>query len=91
MVLLSGTSPEQCRFDSYRTTNYILYTRRCIILVLSRMVGESIIINTKIEVTVLEIRGNRVVLGTAAPRDISVRRKEKLTSEMEGTEVEKQE
>ena len=55
------------------------------------MVGESIIINTKIEVTVLEIRGNRVVLGTAAPRDISVRRKEKLTSEMEGTEVEKQE
>ena len=60
-------------------------------LVLSRMVGESIIINTKIEVTVLEIRGNRVVLGTAAPRSIRVERGEKRSSETEGTEIETQE
>ncbi len=55
------------------------------------MKGESIIIGNNIEVTVTEILGGRVRLGVAAPRNIPVRRKETIPSEMEGTLVETQE
>jgi carbon storage regulator len=60
-------------------------------LVLSREVGQSIIIGHKIEVTVNKIAGGKVSLGIAAPRDIPVRRKETISSETEGTLVETQE
>ena len=43
-------------------------------LVLSRKVGDRIVIDENIEVTVVRIRGNRVRLGVTAPRDISVKR-----------------
>ncbi len=46
-------------------------------LVLGRKVNEKVLIGTDgIEVTVLEIRGNRVRLGIAAPRETLVDRKE---------------
>lgn len=43
-------------------------------LVLSRNVGQQIRIAEHIAITVLEIRGNVVRLGIAAPRDVSVQR-----------------
>jgi len=45
-------------------------------LYLSRKVGESIIINNNIELTVVEIRGKAVKLGFVFPPDASVLRKE---------------
>lgn len=45
-------------------------------LVLSRKVGERIIINDNIEVVVVEIRGDKIRLGIEAPKDIPVHREE---------------
>ncbi len=45
-------------------------------LVLSRKLNESIIINDNIIVTIIEVRGDKVRLGIEAPRDISVHRQE---------------
>ena len=45
-------------------------------LTLSRKKGESLIINNNIEVTVLDIRGDQIKIGIAAPKEIPVYRKE---------------
>ena len=45
-------------------------------LVLSRQRDETIIIGDNIEVTVVDIRGDKVRLGVTAPKEISVHRKE---------------
>lgn len=45
-------------------------------LILTRRVGESIIIDNDIMITVLGVRGNQVRLGTNAPRSIAVDREE---------------
>jgi carbon storage regulator len=45
-------------------------------LVLSRRVGESIVIGEDITVTVLEVRGDVVRVGVDAPRSVSVHREE---------------
>ena len=45
-------------------------------LVLSRKIGERIIIEPGIEIAVVEIRGGKVRLGIEAPGDISIRRME---------------
>jgi carbon storage regulator len=45
-------------------------------LALTRKKNESIIIGDNIEVVVLNVQGDQVKLGIAAPRDISVHRKE---------------
>jgi carbon storage regulator len=45
-------------------------------LVLSRKKNESIVINSDITVTVVEIRGDKVRLGIAAPKEIPVHRQE---------------
>jgi carbon storage regulator len=45
-------------------------------LVLTRKVNQSIIINDQIEVVVLEVRGEQVRLGIKAPKDVPVHRKE---------------
>ncbi len=47
-------------------------------LVLSRKLGESIMIGDNIKITVLATTGNRVRLGIAAPRDVNIVRKELL-------------
>lgn len=49
-------------------------------LVLSRRKGESIIIQDQIEITVLEVDGDTVKIGIAAPREIEILRKELLTA-----------
>jgi carbon storage regulator len=45
-------------------------------LVLSRRVGESIMIGSDVVVTVLEVRGDVVRVGVKAPRTIQVHREE---------------
>jgi carbon storage regulator len=45
-------------------------------LVLSRRIGEQICIGKGIVVTVVSTKGNRIVLGIEAPRDVSVDRQE---------------
>ena len=45
-------------------------------LALSRKKNEAIIVNNNIEITVLEIRGDQVKLGIAAPKEIPIYRKE---------------
>jgi carbon storage regulator len=45
-------------------------------LVLSRQRDETIMIGDEVEITVVDIRGNKVRLGITAPRHIQVHRKE---------------
>ena len=45
-------------------------------LVLSRKKNESIVIDDRIVITVVEIRGDKVRLGIQAPRDVPVHRQE---------------
>ena len=45
-------------------------------LYLTRKVGESVIINDKIEITVIEVRGKSAKLGFTFPPEASVLRKE---------------
>lgn len=45
-------------------------------LILTRKVGESLLIGDEVEITVLSVRGNQVKLGVNAPKEIAVHRQE---------------
>jgi carbon storage regulator len=45
-------------------------------LILTRRVGETLIIGDDVNVTVLGVKGNQVRLGINAPKDVSVHREE---------------
>ena len=45
-------------------------------LILTRRVGEKLIIGEDVTVTVLSVKGNQVRIGIDAPRDVSVNREE---------------
>ena len=45
-------------------------------LILTRRVGESLMVGEEITVTVLGVKGNQVRIGVNAPRDVSVHREE---------------
>lgn len=45
-------------------------------LILTRRIGESLIIGDDVNITVLGIKGNQVRLGINAPKDVSVHREE---------------
>jgi len=45
-------------------------------LILTRRVGETLIIGDNVSVTVLGIKGNQVRIGVNAPKDVSVHREE---------------
>lgn len=45
-------------------------------LILTRKVGESLLIGDDVSITILNIRGNQVKVGVKAPKTISVHREE---------------
>lgn len=56
-------------------------------LILTRRVGESVMIGREITVTVLGVKGNQVRIGINAPKDVSVHREEifhRIEGEREG-------
>lgn len=58
-------------------------------LILTRRVGETLVIGDEVTVTVLGIKGNQVRIGVNAPKDVSVHREEiyeRIQREKEGGE-----
>jgi len=58
-------------------------------LILTRRVGETLMIGDEVTVTVLGVKGNQVRIGVNAPRDVSVHREEiydRIKRENEGSE-----
>ena len=45
-------------------------------LILTRRVGETVVIGNEITVTVLGVKGNQVRIGVNAPKDVAVHREE---------------
>jgi carbon storage regulator len=45
-------------------------------LILTRRVGETVVIGDDVDVTVLGVKGNQVRIGVKAPRSVSVHREE---------------
>jgi carbon storage regulator len=45
-------------------------------LILTRRVGESLMVGDEITITVLGVKGNQVRIGINAPRDVAVHREE---------------
>lgn len=45
-------------------------------LILTRKLGESLLIGDDVEITVLSVRGNQVKLGIKAPKEVAVHREE---------------
>ena len=45
-------------------------------LILTRRVGETVVIGDDVDVTVLGVKGNQVRLGVKAPKEIAVHREE---------------
>jgi len=57
-------------------------------LILTRRVGETLMIGDEVTVTVLGVKGNQVRIGVNAPRDVSVHREEiyeRIKQENEGS------
>jgi carbon storage regulator len=52
------------------------YNERIDMLVISRQKDESLMIGDDVEITIVDVRGDKVRLGINAPRNISVHRKE---------------
>jgi carbon storage regulator len=60
------------------------------VLVLTRRVGEKLVIGENVTVTILGVKGNQIRIGIDAPRDITVNREEiyqRILNEREGLRV----
>lgn len=59
-------------------------------LILTRRIGETLIIGDDVNITVLGVKGNQVRLGINAPKDVSVHREEiylRIQQEREGVDI----
>lgn len=45
-------------------------------LILTRRIGETVVIGNEVDVTVLGVKGNQVRLGVKAPKEVTVHREE---------------
>ena len=45
-------------------------------LILTRRVGEALVVGTEVTVTVMAVKGNQVRIGINAPKDVEVHREE---------------
>jgi carbon storage regulator len=52
------------------------FKRSLLMLILTRRVGETLMIGDEVTVTVLGVKGNQVRIGVNAPKDVSVHREE---------------
>ena len=60
-------------------------------LILTRKVGETLVIGDEVTVTVLGVRGNQVRIGVNAPKDVAVHREEiyqRIQNEKDGDDGE---
>ena len=60
-------------------------------LILTRRIGETLIIGDDVNITVLGVKGNQVRWGINAPKDVSVHREEiymRIQQEKQGSESE---
>lgn len=58
-------------------------------LILTRRVGETLMIGDDVKVTVLGVKGNQVRIGVDAPKDVAVHREEiyqRIQREMDGVD-----
>lgn len=51
-------------------------SEKSLMLILTRRVGETVVIGDNVSVTVLGVKGNQIRLGINAPKDVSVHRQE---------------
>jgi carbon storage regulator len=54
----------------------VVYIKELEMLILTRRVGETLMVGDEVTVTVLGVKGNQVRIGVNAPKDVSVHREE---------------